>query len=88
MMPMKFDEANKVWTPPAELPDCGTLPAHVTKDGLSISCWHATFRERLRFLFTGRIWLWVWGRQPPVAVDVAFPFEPQKDIEHAQGEEE
>ena len=74
MEPIDFAEVTKTWTRPPNMPDCGPLPAHVTEDGISISCWKANLRERLRFLFTGKTWLWVWGRQPPVAVDVAFPF--------------
>lgn len=28
-----------------------------TKNGEVISCWHMNFRERIKALFTGRVWL-------------------------------
>ena len=39
----------------------------------TVSCWRMTWRERLRVLLTGRVWLHVWGRQPPVFVSGERP---------------
>lgn len=32
------------------------LPAHYTLDGTVTCCWELSFKERLRLLFTGKIW--------------------------------
>jgi hypothetical protein len=36
------------------------LPVHINRDGGNYpvtSCWKLTFRERVKLLFTGRLWL-------------------------------
>lgn len=33
------------------------LPAHKTGDGKVTSCWRLSFFERLKVLFTGKIWV-------------------------------
>ncbi len=35
-----------------------------------LSCWKLTFAERVRVLFSGRVWLCVKGRQVPVWLNV------------------
>jgi len=54
MKPIEFAEQNCVYAKdqPAYLP----LPVHKTEDGLVVSCWALTWRERLRVLLTGRMW--------------------------------
>lgn len=32
------------------------LPAHKDEDGIVTSCWEMSFRERIRVLFTGKIY--------------------------------
>lgn len=73
-----FKESNMVWKGwPAsdgrvEVLD---MPAYRDKTQ-SISCWKLTFWERVRALFTGRIWLYVLGDgQPPVYVTGEYPFK-------------
>ena len=40
-----------------------------------ISCWHLSFWERLKLLFTGRLWFSVIGNaQPPIWLGVDCPF--------------
>ena len=49
---------------------CGSLSVHQTGEQV-ISCWRASWRERLSLLVFGRVWLWVWSgnTQPPVTLE-------------------
>ncbi len=77
MKPVAFEEANKTLTKPAGMADseCGPLPTY-TDGATCISCWGLTWRERLRVLFTGRVWLGVLSgqAQPPVWIKAEVPF--------------
>jgi len=69
MSPIVFPQSNCTFTPPDGLQGIGPLP--VWTDGRRcVSCWSLSWRERLRLLFHGRIWLSVLsgGSQPPVAL--------------------
>ena len=57
MKPIKFKEHNITFFRhhPSQFP----VPAHKTAKGLVISCWRVTRLERLRMLFTGRLYLCV-----------------------------
>ena len=77
MRAVKFKEANKVLTKPEGWTDDECFSLHVWNDGQkSISCWKPSIRERIKLLFTGKIWLWVYSgyTAPPVLVDVRTPF--------------
>lgn len=78
MKPTQFPQQTIVLKKPPGMTDeeCGSLAIHNTERGECISCWTATWRERLRFLITGKVWLWVVsGRtQPPVYIGVESPF--------------
>lgn len=52
---IKFKEHNITYAEnqPLYLP----LPVHKTADGEATSCWGLSFLERLKVLFTGKIWL-------------------------------
>ncbi len=54
MKPIEFPEQTQIWAEnqPPYLP----LPAY-TNDAETISCWALTWRERLKMVFTGRLWL-------------------------------
>ena len=54
MIPIEFPEQTMVWAKnqPPYLP----LPAF-TNETETISCWRLTWRERLRVLLFGRLWL-------------------------------
>lgn len=52
-----FKEVNTVYA--ENQPEYLQLPAHKTRDGEVISCWNLSFTERLRVLFTGKLWLQV-----------------------------
>lgn len=73
MKPHKFPQAFCTLQMPPGMPGV-ELPTWT--DGKQVlSCWRAGWRERLTFLFTGRIWLWVMSghTQPPVCVTVEEP---------------
>lgn len=56
--------------------ECQSLP--VWNDGKQcVSCWKATFKERLNILFTGKVWLGALSgkTQPPVFVSGERVFE-------------
>jgi hypothetical protein len=57
MKPIKFKEQNVVYA--KNQPEYIPLPAfkNNSEKGEVISCWHLSFMERVRLLFTGRIWL-------------------------------
>ena len=57
MKPVKFKHQNVVFG--ENQPEYGSLPALRIDgtDGEIISCWKLSFKERVKVLFTGRIWL-------------------------------
>ena len=55
MKPVKFPEQNVTFA--EDQPEFIPLPAHRGKDGTVVSCWALSWRDRLRILWTGRIWL-------------------------------
>lgn len=54
MKPLEFPQQNVVYA--ANQPEYLPLPAYRTTDGSVTSCWGLTWRERMRVLFTGRIY--------------------------------
>lgn len=69
MKPINFKQSTKVLQKPGTLSDseCGTLP--VWNDGKQcVSCWKLSFKERIKVLFHGKVWLGVLSgkTQPPV----------------------
>jgi len=77
MKPISFPEQTQVLKKPSSMTDEECTPLPVYNDGKnSISCWRGGFRDRLRFLFTGKMWLWVisGSSQPPVLVTPDYPF--------------
>ena len=74
--PIKFRESNTVWKGwPAkgDREEVSDLPAF-RQDGLTISCWRLDWLDRLCVLITGRVWVHVHGRQPPIYTDGRSPF--------------
>ena len=55
MKPIKFKEQNVTFA--ENQPEYLPLPAFKDENGVVISCWRLSFRERLRVLFRGNIWL-------------------------------
>lgn len=77
MRPIEFKEQTKVLQKPSDMLDseCKSLP--IFNDGkMCISCWKMSFGERIRILFTGKLWLWVRSgkTQPPVKLTLNYPF--------------
>lgn len=78
-IPTHFKEANMTWKGYDDVED---LPAFRDEvEGVSVSCWKLTWCERVKALFTGRVWLQVWGTHPPVNVGGSSPFIKPKDVE-------
>lgn len=59
MKPIKFPEHNVVYAENQE--EYIPLPAFKadTPEGEVVSCWKLSFRERLRILFTGKLWVMI-----------------------------
>ena len=55
MKPIDFKGRNRVFA--KDQPEYGQLPAHKTHGGLVTSCWKMSFKERLKVLMTGEVWL-------------------------------
>ena len=57
MIPIKFKEQNCVFA--EDQPEYYPLPAHKVDEpeGRIISCWKLNFIERLRILFSGKLWV-------------------------------
>ncbi len=58
MKPIEFPEQNVVFA--KDQPEYMPLPAFVDRSsprGEVVSCWKLSFRERLRLLFSGRLWV-------------------------------
>lgn len=77
MRPVSFPEQSTVWA--KDQPPYLPLPAY-TNERETISLWALTWRERLRVLFTGRLWLRQLNfGQPlqPLKPSTTSPFLPQ-----------
>lgn len=71
MKPIEFPESNrllKAYESEHEMKDMRVW----TDNKMCISCWKATWKERLSFLLFGKVWVYVLsgGTQPPVALSV------------------
>lgn len=57
MKPVKFKEQNVVFA--ENQPEYTPLPALRldTTDGQVVTCWKMSFKERIRVLFTGKVWM-------------------------------
>lgn len=57
MKPIRFKEQNVIYAENQD--EYQPLPALKTNDdmGTVVSCWELSFKERLRVLFTGKIWM-------------------------------
>lgn len=58
----------------------GPLPiVHLNREAMGttcVSCWRMSWRERLKALVTGRVWVEVWSgaTQPPISIGADKPF--------------
>ena len=73
MKPINFKESTIELKKPESMTDedCSNLHICQTDEGTCISCWEASFWQRVKFLFHGKIWLGVCSglTQPPVWLD-------------------
>lgn len=72
MKPIKFNQANKNLLKPDSMTEeeCSSLWVY-TDGNQCISCWKMNWKQRIKNLFFGKIWLSVMSgeTQPPVWVD-------------------
>ena len=70
---IKFTEHNATFAKnqPPYLP----LPAYRTDDGQVISCWGLSFRERLRVLLKGRVYLKLLTFNQPATTENIYRFK-------------
>lgn len=69
MKPIKFKEATKNLLKPENMTDEECSSLWVYNDGREcVSCWRLTWKERIKALFFGKVWLGVLSgfTQPPV----------------------
>lgn len=66
MIPIKFPEHNVIYA--ENQPEYQPLPAFRDSGphGEVISCWQLSFKERLRILFTGKLWVSLWSFNQPL----------------------
>lgn len=73
MKPLNFKEATIELKKPSSMTEdeCGSLYVHRSENGECISLWTTSFRERLKFLFHGKLWIGILSgnTQPPVWLD-------------------
>lgn len=84
LKPINFKLANRKLYAPSEEGCCSKIPLPVWTDGVQcISCWKCSFLDRLRILFTGRVWASIMSgsTQPPMWIAADYPFvdNPEKD---------
>lgn len=85
MKPIKFEQANKNLLKPESMTDEECSSLWVYNDGREcISCWRLTWKERIKALLFGRVWLSVLsGRtQPPVWLACCKTVFLKEDTEH------
>ena len=76
MKPIEFKEQNLVFA--KDQPEYQPLPVHKTDDGQVISCWSLDWKERIKILFTGKMWCrTLTFNQPlqPQLQQIEYPFE-------------
>lgn len=81
MKPVPFQYQNTVYAENQE--EYLSLPSYRDDEGVVLSCWKLTFRERIKILFTGRMWFMVWTFNAPLQ-----PQLPRVDNPFAAAEKE
>jgi len=73
MKPIKFKESNITFA--ENQPPYIPLPAfkNESQEGEVISCWQLSFTERLKVLFTGKIWLSLLSFNKPLTPSLLTP---------------
>lgn len=79
MEPVSFPEHNRVFA--KDQPQYKPLPVFIATDdpyGTAVSCWRLSFRERLRILFSGKLWLSMLTFHKPLTP--VFPTTKKSDV--------
>lgn len=79
MKPISFKEQNCVIA--KDQNEYLSLPAWKSKDGTIISCWQLSFIERIKLLFTGRLWFKILTFNKPLQPQrplIDYPFNKEK----------
>ena len=83
MKPIAFKGMNATLRRPSGMTDEECSPLHVWRDdNYVISKWKGSFAERLKFMLSGYLWLWVMTKsktQPPVAITTTSPLSISKE---------
>lgn len=74
MKPISFKEQNGVYA--KDQPEYLPLPVHKTEEGLVISCWKLTWKERMLVFLTGRLWWGVLTFNEPLQPQCPFTLYP------------
>jgi hypothetical protein len=67
MKPVHFPESNAIFA--KDQPEYLPLPSFIDpndKNGSVVFCWELTFKERLKLLFTGKVWVSIWTFKNPL----------------------
>lgn len=66
MKPIEFPEVNVTFA--KDQPEYQPLPAFKDPgpEGAVISCWKLSFKERIKILFTGELWVSLWTFHQPL----------------------
>ena len=78
MKPIDFPQSTKVLQRPSTMTEQECQSLHVWNDGKQcVSCWKLSFKERMKVLFNGKVWLGVLSgkTQPPVFLSGECVFE-------------
>ncbi len=75
---IRFPECNVVYA--ENQPEYRPLPALKMEDGEIVTCWKLSIGERLKILFSGRIWLNVLTFNKPLQPLLMSVNKPFKDI--------
>lgn len=80
--PVTFAQANFTYTAPEGMKDCRDLPCfRTTNPPCAISLWIFPWRDRIRFLLTGKMWFYMLGSShPPITMMTKSPFPPVTNI--------
>lgn len=78
MKPIAFPEQTKILNKPESMTEeeCGAMPVWNGDKQTCISCWRGGLRDRLTFLFTGKMYAGVLSgqTQPPIWLSPQSPF--------------
>lgn len=83
LKPINFKLANrKLYAPQGEGRYCKMLPVF-SDEVQCVSCWKCSFLDRIKILFTGRVWASIMSgsTQPPMWIAADYPFvdNPEND---------